>query len=628
MDTYDDATYLRALAAAKADGNDAAVADIRNQWVKATQARDTAKYNPTLGMSTPQKIAANLGAGMTNIYEGAKQLIGQSSPADMREKAAIDELLARNSTLGGLTQGIGEAAALAPLALIPGANTVAGAAALGGAAGALTPTTNENVLAGKALNAGIGAITGGAVQGGMNYAARKLPGMAQSASEWLASRGLPGGSEAARQRIADKAFSTVLGDPQAARMALMGYQEAIPGVTTTTGAALNNPALLNIERQVRDIGGIPGQSLRTQEALNNAARWRFAQSLGGDSQAIKDQASQNFVNRLASLKPTGTIDPKGQIVSNIDDLIDGQVSKPVKSALEDIRQGLSDALLANNGKGDIGMLHKVRMQLIDDRLSSLQGTDKKAGTALARILAGPNGIKEQIDNAINARTGGRWSKLLQGYAQDITPAAQAEFGNELKQGMSTKATSVLGDPLLTSSASTLRNVAQNPVNRFGTPQLAPQDLNTVQTLLADVERQLSPDKVGVAGRGSPTAANLLDPGVAGIMNYFRPPSYLKTGDTRSAMIGAFGSHMAGIPPVVGAGAGIAANEARKGMNKASEKASADIAMRLMDVLFNQDAAYKALERMSMTPALGPSQSLLMLSRGAPIAGGLLAQGLQ
>src|SRR5262245_9271314 len=99
-----------------------------------------------------------LGAGVQDIVLGTKQLAGQTTPEEVREHNRIASM-ATGDTLGGnLTRGL----AYAPLAFVPGAATIPGAAALGAAQGVLTPTEDENVLAGKVKNAALGGALGGA----------------------------------------------------------------------------------------------------------------------------------------------------------------------------------------------------------------------------------------------------------------------------------------------------------------------------------------------------------------------------------------------------------------------------------------------------------------------------------
>src|SRR5215831_16466204 len=69
--------------------------------VAATREQMRGELDPTEGMSGLDKTLANVGAGMANTWEGAKQIFGQgSSDEDIEEKRAIDKQLAEKTDLG------------------------------------------------------------------------------------------------------------------------------------------------------------------------------------------------------------------------------------------------------------------------------------------------------------------------------------------------------------------------------------------------------------------------------------------------------------------------------------------------------------------------------------------------
>src|SRR5262245_41208387 len=69
--------------------------------VAATREQMRAELDPTAGMSGLDKARANIGAGMANAWEGAKQLVGQgSSDEDILEKRRFDKQLAEKTDLG------------------------------------------------------------------------------------------------------------------------------------------------------------------------------------------------------------------------------------------------------------------------------------------------------------------------------------------------------------------------------------------------------------------------------------------------------------------------------------------------------------------------------------------------
>lgn len=103
-----------------------------------------------------KNLLAGIGGGMTSLYLGGKQLLGQATPQEINDhKNAMRGL---TSTGGGLVGDIlGQAAATFPVAMVPGANTYLGSAAIGGGIGALQPTDENDD---RATNMVLGAAGG------------------------------------------------------------------------------------------------------------------------------------------------------------------------------------------------------------------------------------------------------------------------------------------------------------------------------------------------------------------------------------------------------------------------------------------------------------------------------------
>jgi uncharacterized protein YukE len=108
--------------------------------------------------SIGENLLAGIGGGMTGLYLGAKQLLGQAKPEEIEEhKKAMEGL--RSTTAGTVGDIGGQILGAAPAMLIPGVNTAVGSTLLGGAMGALQPRSEDDSLA---ANVGFGA-AGGAV---------------------------------------------------------------------------------------------------------------------------------------------------------------------------------------------------------------------------------------------------------------------------------------------------------------------------------------------------------------------------------------------------------------------------------------------------------------------------------
>lgn len=128
---------------------------------------DNYSADPTQGMSGTQKFMAGVGKGMTDIARGIGQVTG------FVDQQSIDDAKRRDAALmstGAGTAGniAGSVTALLPTAMIPGVNTMTGAAMLGAGTGALAPVASDDSrLTNTALGAA-GGVVGQKVAGVMS----------------------------------------------------------------------------------------------------------------------------------------------------------------------------------------------------------------------------------------------------------------------------------------------------------------------------------------------------------------------------------------------------------------------------------------------------------------------------
>ena len=156
---------------------------LRHEREKATPTPAPAKVDPSAGggtlqfgpldtgIKTPEWLdrgLAGAGKAMTDLGRGAGQMVGAVSRQDIAESRKLDAPL-MDTTAGKVGNVAGNVAMLAPTALIPGANTVAGAGTIGAVTGLLNPSesTQETLT-----NVGLG----GAAGAGGQMAANKIAG--------------------------------------------------------------------------------------------------------------------------------------------------------------------------------------------------------------------------------------------------------------------------------------------------------------------------------------------------------------------------------------------------------------------------------------------------------------------
>lgn len=184
---------------------------------------------------------AGAGMGVANLARGIGQNLGLVSRADVAKSRA--EYAPTLSTGAGRVGDIaGQTAAMLPLALIPGANTMAGAALIGAGSGFLQPSTSTGeTLANTALGGaagpaalGVGRGLGALLQGG------------KAAIEPF----LQGGQE----RIAARTLQAMAGgDPNALVNKITAAGGGLlPNVKPTTAELAGNGGLSQLERTARN----------------------------------------------------------------------------------------------------------------------------------------------------------------------------------------------------------------------------------------------------------------------------------------------------------------------------------------------------------------------------------------
>lgn len=221
------------------------------------------------GLTMPEgasNVLAGIGQGMTNVVRGVGQHVGVIGQDEVREADKLDsELLA--TTGGKVGSVVGNVATLAPTAFIPGANTLTGAALVGGASGFLQPVAEGDVLTESAKNAGVGALAAGAGQAlgqGLGAIAKKYAAAkaASSASQKTANQVKD--ATAAMAKEAGYVIPPVQVNPSKINRALEGWAGKI---TTGQSASIKNQDVTN--RMVKSALGLAPDEQLTPQALTS-----------------------------------------------------------------------------------------------------------------------------------------------------------------------------------------------------------------------------------------------------------------------------------------------------------------------------------------------------------------------
>jgi hypothetical protein len=199
------------------------------------------KYGALSG-SDFQNFRAGWGKAAVDLGRGAGQWLGLVSREDVANSRERDqELMSTKAGRGGSFAG--SIANAVPAAFVPGANTLAGSAAIGAGLGALQPSVSTGETAG---NIGLGAATGPAsLLAGRGIAAGYRGGKS------LIEPFTKGGQE----RIAGRTLTAFAGGPKGAQAAINAIDNAtppLPGAQPTAAELANNAGLAQLERTLKN----------------------------------------------------------------------------------------------------------------------------------------------------------------------------------------------------------------------------------------------------------------------------------------------------------------------------------------------------------------------------------------
>lgn len=474
--------------------------------------------NFTDDMGTLRRTVAGYGKAGADLVRGAGQLVGMVSRDDVAEARRLDAPLMA-TTAGTVGNIAGNVAALAPAALIPGANTLVGGAAIGAATGLLQPSTSTRETL---TNVGLGGVGGAAVP-----AAGIALRTARSAAEpfYEAGRNAIVGralnraagqdAPAVAQRLREAAEPFV-GPSQGTPRVTMG--ELVPGSVPTVGQAAGNPGVAALERAATAGNPEVTNAVSQQMQAQNAARVGVLDEMAGRTSGARDfygaardaTADQMYANARANgLAP---------LTARQQTVVGDLMQRPaVQDALAQARR-----LAANEGldladpAGSVAGLDYVRRALAD-QVTNATGNERRILSALQERLTG---VMDRLSPDLRAarETFAGMSRPLNQMdvaheiaQRSVNPLSRnlqpAAYARSLNDATAARATGFPG--------ATLENTMSN------------SQLNQLNALLSDVQRSNAAQTVG-RGVGSDTVqklayTNILDQsGVPTLLRNFAP----------------------------------------------------------------------------------------------------------
>lgn len=451
--------------------------------------RATGTIDPTEGMSNAQKLLAGAGKAFVDVGRGVGQLIGAVSKEDI-DKARELEAPLMNTTAGNVGNVVGNLAAYAPLAFVPGANTVAGSALIGGASGAIQPTgTGESAI----QNSATGAIAGAAIPA----AARILKGAKAALVDPFTQSG--------RDRIAGGVLNRAASSPSSVNN-ISSSTGSTPGFLPTVGQASNDAGLASFERTMRAInpGAFDQVDKNQRAALANALlsiaktpEEKFAASVA------RSNAAESLYKEALNPENQQPLTPwlKGQITQLL--------KRPsINDASKTAQRWAIERGERPSSTGSMAALHDVKKSL-DDAIS------KATREGLGGEVAALSNTKEKLLSVIE-KVSPKYKEARETYAAMSKPINQMDIGQSLYNKFEPALSQAATYPFKI-TAENLARAVQNgdslakSVTGFSGAKLAdiltPEQLNTVHGVIKDSAMRAAAENIG-RGVGSDTVQKI------------------------------------------------------------------------------------------------------------------------
>lgn len=505
--------------------------------------------NPTNDMSGTEKFLAGAGKAFYDVGRGVGTLVtdaipgaekyGFSTRKDVDEAKKIDEPLMKSGS-GIAGNLVGNIAAFAPSALIPGANTILGGTALGGLFGAMQPVGEKESRLNNVLTNGIAGLavpTGIALAKGTKAAV------------------IDPFTTAGRDRIAGSVLNRSTANPAKVAEALRNAKGATPGFNPTVGQSAGDDGVASLERAVRatDPAGF--------SEVNKSQIGALADALRGVAQTPEAKTAA-IAARESAVKPI--YDTAKQASVTGDSVFDALLKRPSMSAAksragniaaergeqfalsqatpkQSVATGIVDAQ-GNSVMREIPeqaatypgqSLHDLKMGL-DDAIGSpglggMQGAERNAAL----------GTKEQYLNWLEGKIP-EYGQAKKTYAEMSQPINQMDIGQELYNRFIPALSDQGGVPFRSTAqayANALRHgddVARNVTGMNGVTMkgiMSPEQMTTLNGVASDAAMKAAADTAG-RGAGSDSIQKIAMSNIAaqaGVPNWLASVSRVPAG---------------------------------------------------------------------------------------------------
>jgi hypothetical protein len=364
------------------------------------------------GIQTPEWLdrgLAGMGKAFADLGRGAGQAVGAVSRADVAESRKRDAAL-MNTTAGKVGNFAGNVAAIAPTALIPGANTVAGAGAIGAATGFLQPSTSTQETL---MNVGLGGAAGAGGQKVANMIGARLaqpvaPALTQgqqaakAAGEKLGMRLTPG--KATGSRALQKVEAAFESNPITGR----GFDV----LRDNNQAVLNRAAAKSIGETADEVSTpVLDNALSRMESVFDSVADRTPVALdpitdGAKIAGIRQQAA-GMLNNNADLADNALF----QMLDNVVNAQGGATREQLRAMSSNLGRAARNNMTTPNGDRELGQALFQLQEVVEDAVQGSLNPAQQAAYAEARgqyrnllNLTGRTNVINPGSGDVNGRT--------------------------------------------------------------------------------------------------------------------------------------------------------------------------------------------------------------------------------
>lgn len=462
---------------------------------KMAKAPEQKKYDPTEGMSSFERGAAGVGKAFTDTAQGIGQMLGLVSRDDVAEKRKTDAALMK-TTGGKVGDFLGNVATTIPLAFVPGANTMKGAALIGSATGLMQPSeSTSETLQNTALGGAAGA--GGLALGrGAAAAYQGATGLVRPMTQ------------KGQQEIASEVLQASATDAGRAAQTARNARPLLPGSTPTLGQVANDPGLAQLERTLLNNPETAGP-LAKRYAEQQAARNTAIAGVAGtpEHRAAIEQGRSIFAGEDYGKAMAQGIDQ--DMAKALQPQIDSLMKRPSIQSAKMIAKGLAaenDKTLTNFGSVEgMDWLKKA----LDNQISAAKKPGSSIGDAQLRALTQTKNdlmaTLEQIAPAYKEANDNFAKMSKQVNAMDVASQLQDKLYKDAQWGGGKEMAASYKNELAKALESIKKQTGQD---RALSDVMPTADIATLEAIAKDLTRKEAAQNLGRAV-GSPTMQNMM-----------------------------------------------------------------------------------------------------------------------